>query len=105
MGIIIRSCCRGRDRPRPPTAAMADSVVTEFKDMFLSLRRMDKREYMHQMMTLGMVICSALMIWKFLMLTTMSESPVVVVLSGSMEPGFSRGDILYLTLPDEQFTV
>merc|ERR1712072_403972 len=28
---------------------------------------------------------------------TMSESPVVVVLSGSMEPGFYRGDILFLT--------
>lgn len=44
----------------------------------------------------GMVVCSALMIWRFLMLCTMSESPVVVVLSGSMEPGFRRGDILFL---------
>lgn len=30
------------------------------------------------------------------MLITGSESPVVVVLSGSMEPGFRRGDILFL---------
>lgn len=32
------------------------------------------------------------------MLATGSESPVVVVLSGSMEPGFHRGDILFLNL-------
>lgn len=32
------------------------------------------------------------------MLITGSESPVVVVLSGSMEPGFYRGDILFLHL-------
>jgi len=37
------------------------------------------------------------MIWKSLMLVTSSESPVVVVLSGSMEPAYYRGDILFLT--------
>ena len=42
---------------------------------------------------------SALMIWKSLILATGSESPVVVVLSGSMEPGFYRGDILFLYQP------
>jgi len=30
------------------------------------------------------------------MVVTQSESPVVVVLSGSMEPAFHRGDILFL---------
>ena len=43
-----------------------------------------------------MIVCSALMIWKSLMVVTSSESPVVVVLSGSMEPAFHRGDILFL---------
>uniref|UniRef100_M4BYK1 Signal peptidase complex catalytic subunit SEC11 n=1 Tax=Hyaloperonospora arabidopsidis (strain Emoy2) TaxID=559515 RepID=M4BYK1_HYAAE len=43
-----------------------------------------------------MVVLTALMIWKGLMMFTESESPVVVVLSGSMEPAFQRGDILYL---------
>ncbi|ERM97718.1 hypothetical protein AMTR_s00121p00109560 [Amborella trichopoda] len=43
-----------------------------------------------------MVVTPALMIWKALMCTTGSELPVVVVLSGSMEPGFKRGDILFL---------
>lgn len=33
------------------------------------------------------------------MVATNCESPVVVVLSGSMEPGMYRGDILFLTKP------
>jgi signal peptidase I len=37
-----------------------------------------------------MIVTSALIIWKALMCITGSESPVVVVLSGSMEPGFKR---------------
>uniref|UniRef100_A0A6N2NBC4 signal peptidase I n=1 Tax=Salix viminalis TaxID=40686 RepID=A0A6N2NBC4_SALVM len=45
----------------------------------------------------GRIIASTvLIIWKVLMCLTGSESPVVVVLSGSMEPGFRRGDILFL---------
>ena len=35
--------------------------------------------------------------WKLVLLTTNSDSPVVVVLSGSMEPAFYRGDLLVLT--------
>lgn len=38
------------------------------------------------------------MSWKFLILLTGSESPIVVVLSGSMEPAFYRGDILFLNM-------
>lgn len=48
-----------------------------------------------------MIVGSALSIWKTLMVITLSESPVVVVLSGSMEPAYYRGDILFLTLLDE----
>ncbi|XP_057855439.2 uncharacterized protein LOC131065061 isoform X2 [Cryptomeria japonica] len=44
----------------------------------------------------GMIVTSALVIWKTLMCITGTEAPVVVVLSGSMEPGFKRGDILFL---------
>uniref|UniRef100_A0A915MBY8 signal peptidase I n=1 Tax=Meloidogyne javanica TaxID=6303 RepID=A0A915MBY8_MELJA len=44
-----------------------------------------------------MIVSSALMIWKGLMVITGSESPIVVVLSGSMEPAFFRGDLLMLT--------
>lgn len=38
----------------------------------------------------GMIASTVLIIWKVLMCLTGSESPVVVVLSGSMEPGFKR---------------
>ena len=44
-----------------------------------------------------MIVSSALMIWKGLMVLTGSQSPIVVVLSGSMEPAFFRGDLLVLT--------
>lgn len=53
-----------------------------------------------------MIVSSALMIWKGLMVVSGSESPIVVVLSGSMEPAFHRGDLLFLTnYPDEPVRV
>ena len=36
------------------------------------------------------------MIWNCLKLALWTESPIVVVLSGSMEPSMQRGDILVL---------
>lgn len=36
---------------------------------------------------------------------TDTESPVVVVLSGSMEPAFYRGDLLFLSMPATQLRV
>ena len=56
----------------------------------------NKRQLTNQGLNLAMVVLTALMVWKGLMMYTQSESPVVVVLSGSMEPAFQRGDILYL---------
>lgn len=44
------------------------------------------------------------MIWKSLILVSFSESPVVVVLSGSMEPAYYRGDILFLTFYETRIT-
>ncbi|KAL0592643.1 hypothetical protein ABG067_000207 [Albugo candida] len=55
-----------------------------------------KRQLIHQGLNLALVIISALMIWKGLTYLSKSEAPVVVVLSGSMEPAFQRGDILCL---------
>ncbi|PRP76250.1 hypothetical protein PROFUN_07772 [Planoprotostelium fungivorum] len=69
------------------------------------LRRMNFRQFAHQALNFAMIVCSALMIWKGLMLVTGSESPVVVVLSGSMEPAYWRGDLLLLTMTDEPFRV
>ncbi|KAG6496085.1 hypothetical protein ZIOFF_043933 [Zingiber officinale] len=61
-----------------------------------SIRSLQIRQVLNQIVSLGMIVTSALIIWKGLMCVTGSESPVVVVLSGSMEPGFKRGDILFL---------
>lgn len=61
------------------------------------LKRMNKRQVYYQVLNFGMIVSTALMIWKGLMVATGSESPIVVVLSGSMEPAFHRGDLLLLT--------
>ena len=74
-----------------------------------------------QMLNFASVIASGLMIWKGLGLVCNTESPIVVVLrwahflcyfilntltflhySGSMEPAFYRGDLLFLTNPKDQ---
>eukprot|EP00057_Strongylocentrotus_purpuratus_P022783 XP_011677257.1 PREDICTED: signal peptidase complex catalytic subunit SEC11A isoform X2 [Strongylocentrotus purpuratus] len=69
-------------------------VSFEFLD---EVKRMNKRQLFYQVLNFGMIVSSALMIWKGLMVVTGSESPIVVVLSGSMEPAFHRGDLLFLT--------
>ncbi|EGF84301.1 hypothetical protein BATDEDRAFT_85317 [Batrachochytrium dendrobatidis JAM81] len=45
-----------------------------------------------------MIVSSALMIWKTMAVGFNSESPIVVVLSESMEPSFQRGDLLVLSM-------
>ncbi|KFQ33860.1 Signal peptidase complex catalytic subunit SEC11C, partial [Merops nubicus] len=50
-----------------------------------------------QVLTHAMTPLSVLMIWKGLMVITDCKSPIVVVLSGSMEPAIHRGDLLFLT--------
>ncbi|KAH9514992.1 Signal peptidase complex catalytic subunit S11A [Bulinus truncatus] len=66
-------------------------------DFLDEVRRMNGRQLYYQVLNFGMIVSSALMIWKGLMVVTGSESPIVVVLSGSMEPAFHRGDLLLLT--------
>lgn len=44
-----------------------------------------------------MIVGSALAMWKGLVLGFNTECPAVVVLTGSMEPGYYRGDILVVT--------
>jgi len=78
-----------------PFGALMESVTS--MDLFDDVRRMNKRQLYYQILNFGMIVSSALMIWKGLMVVTGSESPIVVVLSGSMEPAFHRGDLLFLT--------
>ncbi|KAK7261915.1 hypothetical protein RIF29_28239 [Crotalaria pallida] len=77
-----------RERERERMEWIRESVA--------SVRSIQFRQLLTQAVSLGLIVTSALIIWKGLMCFTGSESPVVVVLSGSMEPGFKRGDILFL---------
>ncbi|KAH7442969.1 hypothetical protein KP509_02G010700 [Ceratopteris richardii] len=70
------------------------------KETIDSIRSIQVRQLLLQIITLGMIVSLALIMWKGLICFTGSESPVVVVLSGSMEPGFQRGDILFLNMGD-----
>ncbi|CAN3372090.1 hypothetical protein DIURU_000394 [Diutina rugosa] len=57
---------------------------------------MKLRQQLTQGLTLAYVFSSAFVLWKTLGVVANSHSPIVVVLSGSMEPAFQRGDILFL---------
>lgn len=103
---------------------MIDQAKDFVNNQVFELKKLwkNKRQLTYQALNLAMVVFSALMIWKGLMVVTGSESPVVVVLryvsvlqrarvcllhcddcggiswgSGSMETAFQRGDILFLT--------
>jgi len=70
-----------------------------FGDEIAAMRRMGARQILLQILQFASVIATGLMMWKGLGLVTNTESPIVVVLSGSMEPAFYRGDLLFLTNP------
>jgi len=82
-------------------------MIEIVEDQIAELKKLwkNKRLLVHQALNLAMIVFSALMIWKGLMFLTKSESPVVVVLSGSMEPAFQRGDILFLNNQDNPIRV
>ncbi|KAK1836569.1 signal peptidase [Podospora conica] len=54
------------------------------------------RQAATQLLNFGLIISTAFMMWKGLSIVTDSPSPIVVVLSGSMEPAMQRGDLLVL---------
>lgn len=54
------------------------------------------RQTLAQILNFALVLSTAFMGWKALSVYTNSPSPIVVVLSGSMEPAFQRGDLLFL---------
>ncbi|OJD25187.1 signal peptidase complex catalytic subunit SEC11 [Blastomyces percursus] len=54
------------------------------------------RQTFTQVLNFALVLSTAFMLWKGLSVFTNSSSPIVVVLSGSMEPAFQRGDLLFL---------
>ncbi|KAG1856210.1 hypothetical protein C8R48DRAFT_300210 [Suillus tomentosus] len=73
-----------------------------FSNELKMFRRLGFRHFLLQILNFASVIASGLMLWKGLGLILNTESPIVVVLSGSMEPAFYRGDLLFLTNPPGQ---
>ena len=53
---------------------------------------------LEQAIFFGLIVANAFILWKTLTVVSGSESPIVVVLSGSMRPAFDRGDLLFLTM-------
>ena len=70
--------------------------MDSIKNSLTEISQMKFRQLLTQFVVLGTVVSSALMMWKSLMIITNSDSPIVVVLTGSMEPSFYRGDILLI---------
>ncbi|KAL8900991.1 MAG: hypothetical protein Q9207_005426 [Kuettlingeria erythrocarpa] len=64
--------------------------------MLSALNAMQPRQLLAQVLNFALVLSTAFMLWKGLSVVTDSPSPIVVVLSGSMEPAFQRGDLLFL---------
>ena len=63
------------------------------------------RQSLAQILNFALVLSTAFMLWKTLSVITDSPSPIVVVLSGSMEPAFQRGDLLFLWNRDKNAEV
>ena len=55
-------------------------MIADIKNMVNDLRRLNKRQLMQQVLNCLLVVASALMVWKGMMVVTGSESPIVVVL-------------------------
>ncbi len=64
--------------------------------MLSALNGLHPRQLLTQLLNFALVLSTAFMLWKGLSVVTDSPSPIVVVLSGSMEPAFQRGDLLFL---------
>lgn len=54
------------------------------------------RQAAAQLLNFALILSTAFMMWKGISVIADSPSPIVVVLSGSMEPAFQRGDLLFL---------
>lgn len=68
--------------------------------MFLTGKKMtrsDTIKFIKDVIAFIAVVGSALSMWNIGKVVTNTESPIVVVLTGSMEPAFYRGDLLLVT--------
>ena len=64
--------------------------------MFSTLRKLSLRQMLKQINVASYSVIGSYFTWKFFCLLFNNDSPIVCVLTQSMEPGFKRGDILIL---------
>eukprot|EP00792_Barthelona_sp_PAP020_P013631 TRINITY_DN907_c0_g1_i1.p1 TRINITY_DN907_c0_g1~~TRINITY_DN907_c0_g1_i1.p1 ORF type:complete len:183 (+),score=40.01 TRINITY_DN907_c0_g1_i1:40-588(+) len=70
--------------------------MNSLKTYWTTFIELDKREVIQRFIHVILIGLSAWMSYNVFKVVSNVESPGVVVLSGSMEPSFSRGDILFL---------
>ncbi|GET86173.1 signal peptidase type I, putative [Leishmania tarentolae] len=68
-------------------------TMREHIDTLLSMR---VRDVVQQVVGTSLLLSVVLVSWRCVAMITKCESSIVVVLSGSMEPGYYRGDVLLL---------
>ena len=87
---------RSTFRTTADSARHSSTPQPHHRKMFSSLANLQPRQLAAQVLNFALVLSTAFMLWKGLSVATNSSSPIVVVLSGSMEPAFQRGDLLFL---------
>ncbi|XP_065221699.1 signal peptidase complex catalytic subunit SEC11A-like [Planococcus citri] len=77
-------------------------------DVFLTMTGYDlkngrnRRQFFDDFSQIGIAISLVVILWKILITATNCTNPIVVVVSGSMEPAYYRGDLLFVTHYDDQ---
>lgn len=70
--------------------------MESIKNSIEDVKKLGVRSSLLQVISIGITVGSALMLWNVLKVISYVESPIVVVLTASMEPAFYRGDILFV---------
>jgi signal peptidase len=78
------------------TTSNSGKQLFKYLHSHIMLGSMSPRSLMLQLLNFAFIMSTAFMMWKGLSIAADSPSPIVVVLSGSMEPAFQRGDLLFL---------
>jgi hypothetical protein len=81
--------------PKPRDSPLSILPGTPKTSIMLSALQ-NPRQAAAQVLNFALILSTAFMMWKGLSVIADSPSPIVVVLSGSMEPAFQRGDLLFL---------
>jgi signal peptidase len=82
---LLRAC-------RSTWRTQRKELLTAYKDTWKH-----RRQIGFQYLVLFSALAAAAVAWRLVIVLTQCDAPIVVVLSGSMETAFYRGDLLFLT--------